>query len=188
MNWVEELFKIMTGGFTKDKLRQAGAGDDAISGAITTAVDLPTGYNAAHEENNIRTNIVQFCRSELGKPYKLGIEILPGREADSPATDCSELVEMCYRMAGVTIPDGSNFQYDFCQKVHIGKAGDLHFLWSEKWSRIGHVMVDTGEGTVVHAVAGRGVVEDPLIQWTGHPRYRGVRRHPEFSRPPEDRA
>lgn len=94
--------------------------------------------------------------------------------------DCSELVEACFSCAGMSIPDGAMNQYFFCRPVGVPLAGDLGFLWSDKRNMIGHVMVSTGHGTVIHAVAGRGVVEDPDTVWTHNPRWRGWRRHPDF--------
>lgn len=154
----------------------------------TAIVELGSGYDRQAEEDDQRRKIIEFMRSQKGKRYQLGIEVQPGHEADAAAWDCSEAVEAAYRLAGLLIPDGSNYQYDHCQAVKTPKAGDLGFLWSDKWGRIGHVMVCTGLGTVIHAMGGRGVVEDVQGWAEGHPRFRGWRRHPDFSRPPEDRA
>lgn len=104
------------------------------------------------------------------------------------AIDCSELVQAAYHYAGLEIPDGSNYQYDFCRPVSAPEVGDLGFLWSDKWNRIGHVMIYKGNGMVIHAVGGKGVVDDYASNWESHARWRGWRRHPELARPPEERA
>lgn len=148
-------------------------------------MELGSGYSRQAEEDRIRLEIVRYCRSQIGKPYKLGMEVPLG---DDPSEiDCSELVEHAYFAGGKHIPDGSPYQFDFCRAVLSPVHADLGFLWSDKWQRIGHVFVFTGSGTVVHAMAGRGVVEDPVDQWQGHPRFRGWRRHPDFIFNPGDR-
>lgn len=145
-----------------------------------------TGYNVASAEADQRAKIVASMRSKLGKKYLLGVEVKPGQDSDT--WDCSEAVEDAYRDAGLTIPDGARFQYEACQPVKNPKPGDLFFLWSDKRGMIGHVMVLTDLETVVHAVGGRGVVEDPVSMWEHHERGRGWRRHVDFARPSEDRA
>lgn len=186
--WYVYLAELLAGLWTKEQLGRAGAGPEALQGAVAVMVDPPTfGEPPAAEEARQRAAIVAFCRGELGKPYTYGTEHPLGEPADD--WDCSELSHHAYNgPAALPLSDGARFQYAETQAVVSGRAGDLHFLWSDKLGYIGHVMVDTGEGTVVHAVAGRGVVEDPLERWTGHARYRGVRRHVAFARPPEDRA
>lgn len=185
--WWQHLLELLAGLLTKAQLEAAAPGAD-LSGAATTMLDLPTfGEGPAAEEARQRAAIVAFCRGELGKPYRYGTEHPLGEPADD--WDCSELSHHAYNgPAGLPLPDGARFQFDETQPVVRGLAGDLHYLWSDKLGYIGHVMVDSGEGTVIHAVSGRGVVEDPIERWTAHPRYRGVRRHVAFARPPEDRA
>lgn len=178
---------LLGGQMTGQALERAGAGPDAMKASVTTDLDLPTGYDRDSEEGRQRAAIVARARSHIGRKYKLGAEIKPGQD-DADYTDCSEEVEDDYRAAGKHIPDGSNYQYDFCRPVRHGEAGDLHFLWSDKWGRIGHVMIDSGEGTVIHALGGVGVCEEPLSKYTSHRRYKGCRRHPDFARPKEDRV
>lgn len=162
------------------------AGADISSASVV--VPLGSGYNREAEESSKRQQIVEHARAQIGKAYLLGTEVQPGHEADSESWDCSELVEAAYRQSGLTIPDGSNYQYDHCRPVKFPKAGDLGFLWSDKWGRIGHVMIATGTGSIIQAVGGRGVVMDSQSWADSHPRFRGWRRHPEFSWPPEERA
>lgn len=160
----------------------------APSGGQAISIELGSGYDALAEEAAQRARIVDFMRSQVGKPYKLGVEISPGKEHEAVEWDCSEETEAAYRLAGLGLPDGSDNQYNVCQAVKHPRPGDLGFLWSDKWIRIGHVMIATESDTVIHAVGGRGVVEDPVSMWDTHARWRGWRRHPVFSRPPEDRA
>ena len=156
------------------------------AGGVGTIQELGSGYSVEGEEMEQRTKIVAFCRAQLGKKYHLGVEVAPGRASDE--WDCSEMVEAAYRDAGLSIPDGACFQFDACQTVPAPQPGDLGFLWSDKRGMIGHVMVATEAGTVVHAVGGRGVVEEDWTSWEANPRWRGWRRHVDFARPPEDRS
>lgn len=183
--WASVLRDFMTGLMTRQDLAAAGGEGKMLTGSVGIE---GTGYNAAIEEQEKRAHIVAFMRSQLGKKYRLGAEVLPGHEALAEEWDCSESTEAAYRLAGVPIPDGAQAQYDFCRPVSFPKPGDLGFLWSDKRGMIGHVMCYAGHGTVIHAVGGRGVVEDPMSNWDHHARWKGWRRHPDFSRPPEDRA
>ena len=186
---VKHLFDFLAGMLTKQRLAEAGAGPDALKGAMTTMVELPTfGEAPGRWEFRARAAIVSFMRDQLGKQYQLGTEVKPGHEDETTTWDCSECTEAAYRTAGMSLCDGADAQYHATQAINNPLDGDLGFLWSDKRGMIGHVMVCTGEGTVIHAVGGRGVVEDPLHQWDGHVRWRGWRRHIDFARPPEDRA
>ena len=138
---------------------------------------LGSGYDRGADEEKQRENIVEFCRNQLGEKYVFGKEVT-GKDSDE--WDCSEMVEAAYRDSQITICDGAQGQYDFCKPANTPLAGDLGFLWSDKRNMIGHVMVSSGQGTVVHAVGGRGVVEDPVEMWVTHPRWRGWRRHRDF--------
>lgn len=131
------------------------------------------------EEQEARGVIVEYARKQIGKKYRLGVEVPLGAES-SPAWDCSELFEAAYYRAKLRIPDGSNYQYAHCLPIQKPEPGDLGFLWSDKWDRIGHVMGYIGNGRVIHAVGGRGVVEDDAKPWESSVRWRGWRRHRAF--------
>lgn len=179
---LELLADLLVGWSTKENLRQAGASPEALKGAVTVKLGLGSGYDRAQDELDCRAKAVAFVRSQMGKGYELGHEVLPGDEEESPLYDCSELTEAAARVAGWSpaLPDGAEQQYNACRPVTRPKAGDLGFLWSDKRNKIGHVMMATGHGTVIHAVGGRGVVEDFDSQWTMHPRWRGWRRPEGF--------
>lgn len=187
MDWVSLLRGVFLSKSVEDRMADMiSPGAEVVPIGKLTAEFSGTGYSVQAEENRKRAAIVAFIRSQLGRTYKLGVEVKP--YTDSEVWDCSEIVENSYTRAGVPIPDGSNYQHDHCRPVLSPIAADLGFLYSDKWKRIGHVLVYTGEGTVIHAVGGRGVVEDPRGMWEVHTRWRGWRRHPAFSRPKEDRA
>lgn len=179
---LELLADLLTGWSTKEALRQAGAPPDSLPGAVTIKLGLGSGFDREQEEARQRTEAVAFMRSQLGKGYQLGVEVPDGSEEESPMWDCSEFTEAAARVSGWSpaLPDGAWQQYEVCRPVLAPKAGDLGFLWSDKRGMIGHVMMATGHGTVIHAVAGRGAVEDLDGQWVIHPRWRGWRRPPCF--------
>lgn len=180
---------FMAGQAAQQDLGRRGAGPVSAQGSLSVDASLPTlAPSVADDEAGRRITVVEFMRSQLGKGYQLGVEVVPGHEDEAQSWDCSEAVEHAYREAGMRIPDGAQQQYDACQAVRRPLPGDLGFLWSDKRGMIGHVMVCATEGTVVHAVGGRGVVEDPSTQWEYHQRWRGWRRHVDFARPKEDRA
>lgn len=183
----EKVFGFMSGIVIKEDLSRVGASPGATSGTFSMPI-ASTGYDAMSEESRIRASIVAFMRTQLGMKYRLGAEILNGHEDEATETDCSESTESAYRAGGKFLPDGAQQQYDFCQPIKNALPGDLGFLWSDKRGKIGHVMMYTDIGTFIHAVDGRGVVEDPIAMWENHPRWRGKRRHIDFARPIEERG
>lgn len=172
--WYETLFWELV-----SLLTSAGLGKGAVTGSIV----LPTGYSRDAEEDAQRQDIVDFARSQLGKQYQLGIEVGYGQEGEAEAWDCSELTEAAYRAIGLRLPDGAQQQFDATLPILEPRKGDLGFLWSDTRGKIGHVMVCSDHlGALIHAVGGRGVVEDLRAKWETHPRWRGWRRHHDFQR------
>lgn len=172
--WWEHLFSVLVNLLTKQSLGGAGVTWNTTFGS--------TGYSRSEEEDGQRAVIVAFMRSQLGKMYQFGIEIAPGEEEEASAWDCSELTEAAYRRVGMPFPDGAQQQYDDTLPCELPLPGDLGFLWSDKRGKIGHVMVYADHGVLIHAVGGRGVVEDPCHKWETNPRWRGWRRHRGFAR------
>ena len=157
------------------------------AGGAGIVADLGSGYSVEDDEALKRAKIVNFARSQQGKPYKFGIEIDPDKAADAVAWDCSEFTSVAYQSAAsLTLPDGCVYQQAFCQKVNTQKPADLIFLGPNK-NGIRHVLMLTGDGTVIHAKGGVGVIEEDASSWLAHIRFEGVYRHPEFSRGQEDR-
>ena len=183
----EKMFGLLAGAMTKQDLRQAGASEGAKIGTFSMPIEA-TGYSVESEEANTRALMVEFARTQLGKPYVFGTEIQPGHELEAADWDCSELTSGIYNVGGKFLPDGAQQQYDFCQTIKNPLPGDLGFLWSDKRGKIGHVMMYTEMYTFIHAVGGRGVVEDPISMWDTNPRFRGARRHQDFSRSIEERG
>jgi hypothetical protein len=180
---------LLTGQLIEQRLEAAGADDAAVAGAVTGRVDLPSGYDRVAEEERERAAVVAYMRSQVGDRYKYGAEILPGHEAEAQEGDCSEYNEAAFRVGGKVMPDGVVNQRAFCRRIRVEaiKPADLICL-KPNAKGIPHVLVCTGEGTVVHALGGVGVVEQPIEPWLNHPRFDGAWRHPEWMRPAEDRA
>ena len=190
--WWLDLLETIFGGQAADAAmrQQAGrAGLHPPAGAAFPVVSVPlgSGYDRKAEEWRQRAAVVSYLRSQLGDPYVYGKEIMPGHESEADGGDCSEYVEAAYRVAGLVIPDGCVNQRPYCRRVKAPKAGDLIFLNPNK-NGIPHVLTCTGEGTVVHALGGKGVVEQPLSIWELHQRFAGFYRHPSFMCPMEERA
>ena len=181
LDWLAELAVTQA---HEDQIKKISPDAQVLPGT-EVRVELTSGYSVDMEEKNRRKTIVGYCRQQLGKNYHLGVE---HDNPISPAEwDCSELVEKAYELANMSIPDGARYQFEATQAVPKPEPGDLGFLWSDVRRMIGHVMVYTGEGTAVHAVGGRGVVEDPISGWEKHPRWKGWRRHVHFARAPHER-
>jgi cell wall-associated NlpC family hydrolase len=187
---LKALLNLLRGWLLSQATEQQLAAGGIGGRVVTVHQDISaTGYDRQAEETRQRQAIVAFARSQKGKPYRYAIEALPKYEAEAPAWDCSELVEASFRVAGLTMPDGCAYERPFCRPVKLhgpAPGGDLIFLEPNQHG-IPHVLLHSGDGTVVHAVSGRGVVEDPVSMWETHPRYAGTFRHPDFQRPPEDR-
>lgn len=190
MTWVERLFEFLAGMLTKVELSKLTTDDKAIAGAVTIAVTPPTFSETRDvEEDRQRATVVAYMRSQKGDKYKYGAEILPGHEYEAEQGDCSEYNEAAFRVAGKFMPDGVVNQRAHCRRVKTEalKPADLVIL-KPNAKGIPHVMVCSGEGTVIHALGGVGVVEQPIWDWLNHVRFDGVWRHPEWARPPEERA
>lgn len=183
MDWAtlfKSIYDFLLGALTKQKV----AGEKAIS----VKIPLGSGYDRDADERRKRAVICDFAQRQVGEPYKFGVEPPLGEDWD--LWDCSELYEHAYHEAGLKLPDGSQFQFDFCRPVKNPKPGDLGFLWNDKWGRIGHVACYVGNDMIVDAVGGevgrvriahRSLIEDS-------PRFRGWRRHPDFAWPIEERV
>lgn len=104
-----------------------------------------------------RTWILQAARQFLGDPYYWGGRTVYDPNAPSPphtAVDCSGLVNLCYRAAGLIIPRDAHEQFLKATPVPLEQAqpADLVFLSSAKHpDRITHVMLYLGKGRVLEA-------------------------------------
>jgi cell wall-associated NlpC family hydrolase len=120
----------------------------ATAGSVTP---LATGKAAA---------AIAYAKQQLGKPYLFG-----GTGPD--AFDCSGLVMMAWRAAGVDIPRTSEAQYAALPHITAAQAqpGDLIFYAGSDGtlSSPGHVVMYLGGGMVIQAfMTGTNIMINPL--------------------------
>ena len=134
---------------------------------------------SARADEPLSEQVVEYAKTLLGKPYKLGA-------VGPSAFDCSSYTSYVFKHFGYDIPDYSKTQYRLCRKVERYadlQKGDLVFFGKRAGARdIGHVGIlvekdeETGSFTFIHASVSQGVV----IQSSNHPyfqmRYMGARR------------
>ena len=112
---------------------------------------LPGGAKAAPlhgDRQAVITGVLDYARGESGKPYLWG-----GTGPD--AFDCSGLVMMAYRAAGITIPRTSQQQWAVGPRVSDPQPGDLVFFPGVDGTRAqpGHVGLVTAPGRMIQAYA-----------------------------------
>jgi cell wall-associated NlpC family hydrolase len=98
--------------------------------------------------------IIDTALALIGKPYKLGYEILdlsimPDKV---PEIDCSELTQYVYYQAGFDLVDGSYNQFDISD-TYAGELapGDLLFKRKKTDNLIGHVGLYIGQNQVIES-------------------------------------
>ncbi|OGX39202.1 MAG: hypothetical protein A3C53_04450 [Omnitrophica WOR_2 bacterium RIFCSPHIGHO2_02_FULL_68_15] len=117
-----------------------------------------------------RTWILQAARQFLGDPYYWGGRTAHDPGASSPphtAVDCSGLVNLCYRAAGLIIPRDAHEQFLKAAPISLEQAqpADLVFLSSAKHpDRITHVMLYAGKGRVIEAPGAGGQVREVALE------------------------
>ncbi|HEY1669757.1 MAG TPA: C40 family peptidase [Trebonia sp.] len=136
------------GGFTiADTNQPANAGLAAAGGSACTGNSQLASFVAPNE---IVSTAVSYAEEQLGKPYLFG--------GTGPAAfDCSGLVMMAYRAAGVNIARTSEQQFATLPKVPANKVqnGDLVFFAGSDGTRAapGHVGLVVGKNLMIEAYA-----------------------------------
>jgi cell wall-associated NlpC family hydrolase len=123
----------------------------ALYGGETAAA---SGKKATPAPARAAVTAVAYARHRTGLPYLWG-----GTGPD--AYDCSGLVMMAYRAAGIDLPRTSEEQWAAGPQVSSPQAGDLVFFPGSDgtWSAPGHVAIVTGANRIVQAYApGTGIV------------------------------
>ena len=114
---------------------------DAAPGCIPGAASVP---------NNAAQTAIAYAEAQIGKPYLWG-----GTGPD--AFDCSGLVMMAYRAAGIDIPRTSQEQWAWGPRISPSQVqpGDLVFFVGADGTELapGHVGIVIGRGLMVEAYA-----------------------------------
>jgi peptidoglycan DL-endopeptidase CwlO len=138
-----------SGGFTVSAVSPNGAAAAAGSGAGSSCTGTGT-LDALITPNAAVATAIQFAQQQLGKPYLWG-----GTGPD--AFDCSGLVMMAYRAAGINIERTSQQQWASEPKVPPVQvaAGDLVFFAGADGTLTapGHVGLVIGKGKMIEAYA-----------------------------------
>jgi peptidoglycan DL-endopeptidase CwlO len=138
-----------TGGFTVAQVNQGGSGV-AAAGAGGQSCVGSNELASFTPPNQIVSNAVSYAEQQLGKPYLFG-----GTGPD--AFDCSGLVMMAYRAAGVNIARTSQQQWATLPKVPAAKMvpGDLVFFAGSDGTpkAPGHVGLVIGKNKMIEAYA-----------------------------------
>lgn len=119
--------------------------------------DLTTRDPAPGEGLSIeRVLILSTAENALGTPYRLG--------GNTPAgLDCSGLVEMAYRAAGIPVPRTADDQFRRLPSVRQARPGDLLFFDTAGRGKASHVGIYRGNGQMIHAPgSGRRVETAPI--------------------------
>jgi cell wall-associated NlpC family hydrolase len=131
-----------------------------VTGALLAGAALYGGETASRGSKapaapaRAAATAVAYARARTGLPYLWG-----GTGPD--AYDCSGLVMMAYRAAGIDLPRTSQEQWAAGPQVSDPRPGDLVFFpgGDGTWSAPGHVAIVTGANRIVQAYApGTGIV------------------------------
>jgi len=124
-----------------------------VSTDSTTTVTAPeclTSVQTSQAPNQAAAAAIAFAREQLGKPYLWG-----GTGPD--AFDCSGLVMMAYRAAGISIPRTSQQQWAWGPQIPASQVrpGDLVFFAGSDGTTAspGHVGLVIGKHTMIEAYA-----------------------------------
>lgn len=142
-----------------------------LSAALLNAHEIEEAAPEANESyaGNL-SGVLEYATSKVGSAYIYGGEGAGGY-------DCSGLVMMAYRQAGVRLPHSSRAQYGYGYAVSMEnlQAGDLLFYASG--DSIDHVAMYIGNGRMVHAsTPSTGVRYDSISSPWYQSRFVGARR------------
>jgi peptidoglycan DL-endopeptidase CwlO len=129
----------------------AGGNYSVVSAAIpVTSCQSTGGTSSIDAPNQAVATAIEYAEQQIGKPYLWG-----GTGPD--AFDCSGLVMMSYRAAGIDIPRTSELQWDFGPRISEAQAepGDLVFFAGSDGTPTdpGHVGLVIGNGEMIEAYA-----------------------------------
>ncbi|MFY0991182.1 C40 family peptidase [Halomonas sp. C05BenzN] len=135
--------------FHAPALRLLAAGMALLMLAGCAGRELATRDAAPDEGLSLeRALILASAEQALGTPYR------PGGNTPE-ALDCSGLVELVYRSAGIAVPRTADDQYRELPQVRQARPGDLLFFDTAGRGKASHVGIYRGDGQMIHA-PGRG--------------------------------
>jgi len=115
--------------------------------------------------------LIEIAKNLIGKPYKYGAKM-----EDAPNFfDCSLFTQYVFKQIGVDLPRSTILQAEEGDKINLEsvKPGDLMFFHGERGfynkkfpDGIGHVILYTGDGKIIHAASER-VQENPKVMERG---------------------
>lgn len=122
----------------------------------------PDGGNFVTDDADIGRTIVRAAKAMLGKPYVWGGE-------DWSGADCSGLVQLAYKQAGIEMPRLSNHQMMKGKRVDYKdlKPGDL-IGWNNSNHVVGadHIAIYIGNGQIIQAPRpGQSIRVDGLFDY-----------------------
>jgi peptidoglycan DL-endopeptidase CwlO len=128
----------------------ARGGFTVTAASVTTQQQCLENTSTGQVPNTAVANVIAYARQQLGKPYLWG-----GTGPD--AFDCSGLVMMAYRAAGISIPRTSEEQWTWGPRIQPGheEPGDLVFFAGADGTPAspGHVGLVIGHGLMIEAFA-----------------------------------
>lgn len=138
--------------------------------AASAVGQLPPAPGTARTAQEVSTAALHYARLLLASPYLLGGITCTG-------IDCSGLVYIAYRAAGVFLPRDADRQYEYTEEVASPAPGDLVFFATEDPGFPAHVGLYLGEERFLHASSRLGgVVVTSLNSPFYRERYLGAHR------------
>jgi len=134
----------------------SGTGGDG-SGGGGSDLQLPPGFTLPPDTPAAARTAVAWALAQLGTPYSYGGSCSNSHDGNpADQCDCSSLMMMAYRAAGITIPRGSIAQSDVGTPIYNVKdlkPGDLIFIPGDDGTPAapGHVGMALGQGLLVEA-------------------------------------
>jgi cell wall-associated NlpC family hydrolase len=129
---------------------QYAAGGYTVAASVTGCSPASSALSSVMTPNSTVSQALQYAESQIGKPYLWG-----GTGPDS--FDCSGLVMMAYRAAGVYIPRTSQDQWTYGPRVAPSavEPGDLVFFAGSDGTPAspGHVGIVISKGKMIEAYA-----------------------------------
>lgn len=138
--------------------------------AASAVAQLSSAPDAARTVREISAAALHYARLLVSSPYLLGGITCTG-------IDCSGLVYIAYRAAGVFLPRDADRQYEYTEEVASPAPGDLVFFATEDPGFPAHVGLYLGEERFLHASSRLGgVVVTSLNSPFYRERYLGAHR------------